>query len=69
MFNRSLKVSVVKDKKASKDASPESKTALDYAEIAMDVTSKVVYGATCVLAAYIVLDTARQVIVNKTSPK
>jgi hypothetical protein len=69
MFKPTIQLSLAKNKKPSKDASPEpTKTVTDYAEIAMDVASKAVFGATCVLAAYIVLDTARQVVVNKTNP-
>lgn len=69
MFKPTIQLSLAKNKKASKDApQPESKTALDYAELAMDVSSKILFGATCAIAAYVVLDTARQVIVNKTNP-
>lgn len=68
MFKPTIQLSLAKNKKPSTDASPESKTALDYAEIAMDVSSKILYGATVVLASYIVLDTLRQVVVNNTNP-
>lgn len=69
MFKPTLTVAFAKNKKPSKDASPEpTKTALDYVDTVTDIAAKAVFGATCVLAAYIVLDTARQVIVNKTNP-
>lgn len=69
MFKPTLTVAFAKNKKPSKVTSPEpTKTALDYAEIAMDVFAKVGFGVACTIATYVVLDTARQVIVNQTNP-
>jgi hypothetical protein len=71
MFNRSVKVSLVKDKKTSDEAanSTPTLTTEDYVRIARSVGKDVVVATAVLVGGYIALDTLRQVIVNNTNPK
>lgn len=68
MFNRSVKLTFVKDKK-TEDTQTENKTFIDYVDITTEVASKIAYGAVVVLGTWIVLDTIRQTTVKIVESK
>lgn len=69
MFNRSIKLSFVKDKKPSQETQPETKTLIDHVDTITEVGAKVVFGAVVVLGSYLILDTVRQVTVEVVKAK